>query len=123
FVWLTDGAAKQAYDVELRGDPAEEPVGPAVAVEEAPGLAWLHTASDELVPVEEDDGPANGNQAEVALPTDGSVQALIATKLAQLALDATPPDIVIPDGLPPGPSPPPPSAETLDPAAADAGAA
>src|SRR5216683_3025262 len=53
FVCLTDAAAKQAYDVELRGDPEVEQVGPAVAVEEVSNLGWLHNASEELVPVEE----------------------------------------------------------------------
>jgi hypothetical protein len=113
FVCLTDPAAKLAYDLDLRGEPS----GSAVAVEEAPdGLAWLHNASEDLVPLDEEVEPVVNEQ-----PLEAG-QALNPTKLAELPLDATPPDIVIPDGLPPNVAAAS-AAEKIDPAAAEASAA
>ena len=113
FVCLTDPAAKQAYDVELRGELG----APAVAVEEAPaGLSWLHNASEDLVPLEDEPVPA------VVEPVQEFGEAYHNTKLAELPLDATPPDIVIPEGLPPNVAAAV-ATEKLDPAAAEASAA
>jgi hypothetical protein len=51
FVCLTDAEAKKAYDAVLFGRSSEPPT--AIAVEERPGApAWLHAASEELVPIE-----------------------------------------------------------------------
>jgi hypothetical protein len=110
FVCLTDPAAKQAYDLDLRGESTPS----AVAVEEAPdGLAWLHNATGELVPLEEEAEPV-----QEAQPKEVG-QALNPTKLAELPADATPPDIVIPEGLPPNVAAAS-AAEKIDPAAASA---
>jgi hypothetical protein len=132
FVCLTDPAAKRAYDVELLGDAAPEPPSPVVAVQEAPPLAWLHQASEELVPVKaenaevpsesRDEGPAIPLlPAEPVEAAADEGQARIPTTLAGPPLDATPPDIVIPEGLPGSDTLP--TAEKLDPAAAEASAA
>jgi hypothetical protein len=110
FVCLTDPAAKQAYDLELQG----EPKATAVAVEEPPeGLAWLHSATGDLVPLEEEAEPAEQE------PLKEAGQVLHPTKLAELAADATPPDIIIPEGLPPNIAAAA-AAEKTDPAAASA---
>ena len=112
FVCLTDPAAKQAYDVELRGESA----APAVAVEEAPAdLSWLHNASEELIPLDDETEPSAEESAKE--PS----QAHHNTKLVDLPLDATPPEIVIPEGLPPNVAAAV-ASERLDPAAAEASA-
>jgi len=132
FVCLTDPAAKRAYDVELLGDAAPEPPSPAVAVQEAPPFELLLDASEEMAPVEPEEEatpPESPDQAPAVPPTPrgpaaaapAEGQARIPTTLAGPPLDATPPDIVIPEGLPGSATLP--AAEKLDPAAAEASAA
>ena len=132
FVCLTDPAAKRAYDIELLGEAAPEPQSPAVAVQEAPPLAWLREAPEELAPIESEgaeilpesqvEAPASSPlsaESVDAAPEEG--QGRVPTTLAGPPLDATPPDIVIPEGLPGSAVLP--AAEKLDPAAAEASAA
>jgi hypothetical protein len=138
FVCLTDPAAKRAYDVDLLGEAAAIPPSAPVAVQEPPPLAWLQPASEELVPIDDDSPMANVESAaepeaeEVAIPPLPAEQvestpkpvdsdAHTATTLAGPPLDETPPDIVIPDGLPANVNLP--LAEKHDPAAAEASAA
>src|SRR5260370_14786055 len=95
FVCVTDPAAKQAYDTELRGEAASG----AVAVEESPaGLAWLQGASEELVPL---DDQAEAVEDESAVP---SSQPYNPTKLGELPLAPPPADLPIPQVLPPAPT-------------------
>jgi hypothetical protein len=129
FVCLTDPAAKRAYDRELLGETAPQRQAPSVAVEEAPRpLAWLPGPSEELIPIDAESADHAENEPEVPLlPSEVAEaaapgeQARIPTTLAGPALDGTPPDIVIPDGLPATAQPP--LVERLDPVAAGASAA
>jgi hypothetical protein len=137
FVCLTDPAAKRAYDVELLGEPAIRSTH-AVAIEEGgPPLAWLHRAPEELVPLETEPASEQGKapaeehaspavpllpaEAVEGVPAPESGQAQIPTTLAGPLPDATPPDIVIPEGLPADATLP--VAEKPDPVAAEASAA
>src|SRR5262249_18327602 len=128
---------KRAYDVELLGEAATVQSTPPVAVGEAPPHgAGQHGASEEFEipidsesPAENESGPESVEEAagipilaetpEPSPAPDGG-QAQIPPTLAGPALDETPPDIVIPEGLPGGADLP--AAEKPDPAAADASA-
>jgi hypothetical protein len=152
FVCLTDPAAKRAYDTTLFGTAAGSQTSPAaVAIEESPEpLAWLHNASEELVPIEsEPDGtdeeqhsweaatlpetqPAASRLPQVPLlpaePAEspagnGKSFPLVAIARPMPADDpAVPPEIVIPDGPPGGMETPAPEPEKADTLAAEASA-
>jgi hypothetical protein len=143
FVCLTDAAAKRAYDLQLLGAEAAAEAMPALAVKEAPSaLAWLENASEELVPLDDEedqgrservasdseaDSPAAAKPIVPLLPAEvveGSAPAvspaMTPTKLAVPDSEPTPPDIVIPDGLPGGAAPPPAKTDAAEAAASAA---
>jgi hypothetical protein len=128
FVCLTDSAAKRAYDMQLLGSEAATETARALLLKEAPpALAWLENASEELVPLDEENEKGQKN----ITGSDGEDQAIGApnipllpaepveepvpppggnttpTTLAIPDSEPTPPDIVIPEGLPGGAAPPP----------------
>src|SRR5439155_5059628 len=137
-VCLTDKAAKRSYHNELLGEPAIERASPAVDIEDAPSVPRFRTLADDLLPYQAEENSAtdetvddseSDEQAVPLLsaeaiedaPSPAKSQAQIPTTLAGPPLDATPPEIVIPDGLPANALPLAPI--KIDPAAAEAGTA
>jgi hypothetical protein len=141
FVCLTDPAAKQAYDLELLGHPAPASNGSgALAPQRSQAVQILNKPSEELVAIDHepdnrDGDPVEAEDEEPLIPllpaeavSSGGIPASAAaenqshtgTAADQPAFDATPPDIVIPEGLPPQAATLP--TEKVDPAAAEASA-
>src|SRR5262249_42844662 len=103
-------------------EPATGTTGVVILKEAPPALAWLENASEELVPLDEEDerghrlatGSDGDDRAAGApnipllpaepgeVPGTGGAISTTPTTLADPESEPTPPDIVIPEGLPGG---------------------